>query len=840
MLIHMKYKFCRALIIFLLVIFAPSTVFAAKKDGLNEAMMGENITGGFGDFAIQRRNAFTASSSEVVWFASFKGFIGAPEAKLRAEWVTPAGETFKDERFTTKYGNSRFGWAKLDIKGVDRQALELKGEWTVNVYWDDELINTQKFYMGERKFKQVAEVAEAAESTGAVKTATAATPPTTAKAAGVSSQGGGRFVRTLSGNQIVYEGPEKIDPALWKIEKTPFNELKMAGPQNASKSIAILAYPYNLDISSTAVAFDRGKYMEKEIRKSGFRPGSIKLEDTLPEQYKYLLRYDLDKKKVEVNFFSEGSGVYFNLVEFSEEKDKVRNDGGLFGNGMFPHDLSGHIATKTVENFTKGGYKVLNLTPSRDDLAGRPLDEIMTMVHEKYGVDKVMFIPINAYTKWVWNLGSSKQTEIGLLLCYSVALFERNKPEPLFTFTDNVDIGSTSYGFLGSKRKSISVTRVNFYSEDWSEDRKIHPDRPIKFYKDGVLDDAWAASVALGKFAGEQMYSVKDAKLVHVGGVLFEKLREGGLLSQTPQRESVSVREQEEGSSYITKKTDLMDSQGNVLFRLFVGASCKVINAGEEKTEVEVAGNIHKYDIDDKSSGLVKIKKDCPRFLWPKTWSKTKSDNYYLSSGEIARKELGVDKDVTIVSENDDFLTISARGFVDQGSITNNFDDLSKKGNISGTLVEDGQPAKGIEVRVSDEWVKTDDAGKYKFENLIPGKEYKLYIRVREGSKTPQIYVSLINLPVLGPGEDLVYGPVNIRALENSSPEDQVAVFSDGYVTEKNGLTAMLPKFVPFHVTSDRILSAEMTIKAAADLKYISKETLREDFKKMQSSVKPS
>jgi len=819
---HMKYKFCRVLIIFSLVIFSPSTVFAAKKDGLNEAMMGENISGGFGDFSIQRRNAFAANSNEVIWFASFKGFMGAPEAKLRAEWITPAGETFKDENFTTKYGNSRFGWAKLDIKGVDRQALELKGEWTVNVYWDADLIDTQKFYMGERKFKQVAEVA------------TAAIPQTTAKAAGVSSQEGGRFVRTMAGNQVVYEGPEKSDPALWRIEKTPFNELKMAGPQNASKSIAVLAYPYNLDIVSTGMAFDRGKHMANEIKKSGFAPGSIRKENTLPEQYKYLLRHNRDQKRTEVNFFSQSFDVDFNLVEFSEEKDKVRNVVALLGNGMFPHDLSGHVSRKTVEKLTQNGYQVLDLTASRDELSGKKLDEILRMVHEKYGVDKVMFIPINAYTKWVWQTGTGTRIEIGLLMCYSAAIFERDKLEPVFTFTENVDAGDVSHGFLGSTRKTISPTRINFYSEDWSEDRKIHPDRPIKFYKDGVLDDAWAASVVLGKFAGEQMYSVKDAKLVHVGGALFEKLGESGLLSQTPQRENVIVREREEGSSYIMKKTDLTDSQGNVLFRLFPGASCKVVNAGEEKTEVEVAGKIHKYDVEDKSNGLVKIKKDCPRFLWPKTWSKTKSDNYYLSSGEISRKELGVDKDVTIVSEDDDFLTISARGFVDQRSITKDFDELSKKGNISGTLVEDGQPAKGIEARVSDEWLKTDDAGKYKFEKLMPGKEYKLYIRVREGNKTPQIYVSLINLPVLGPGEDLVYSPVNIRALENSSPEDQVAVISDGYVTEKNGLTAMLPRFVPSHLSSDRLLSAEMTIKAAADLKNISKETLREDFKKIQ------
>ena len=81
--------------------------------------------------------------------------IGAPQAKLTAEWVTPAGEIFKKEKFTTKYGNSRFGWAKLDIKGADKAALQLEGPWVVKVYWDEELIDQRNFYMGERKFTKI-------------------------------------------------------------------------------------------------------------------------------------------------------------------------------------------------------------------------------------------------------------------------------------------------------------------------------------------------------------------------------------------------------------------------------------------------------------------------------------------------------------------------------------------------------------------------------------------------------------------------------------------------------------------------------------------------------------
>lgn len=143
-------------IIFLASFFVCQTAFAGKEGGLNEAMMGENIGGGFGDFHIEAKDTFTAESREVIWFASFKGFIGAPQANLTAEWITPAGEVFKKEKFSTRYGNSRFGWAKLDIHGADKIALELEGEWTIKIYWDDELIDQRHFYMGNRKFAKLA------------------------------------------------------------------------------------------------------------------------------------------------------------------------------------------------------------------------------------------------------------------------------------------------------------------------------------------------------------------------------------------------------------------------------------------------------------------------------------------------------------------------------------------------------------------------------------------------------------------------------------------------------------------------------------------------------------
>jgi tetratricopeptide (TPR) repeat protein len=130
--------------------------FAGKAEVLANATMGENISGGLGDFHIQSRDIFNSESSEAIWFGTFKGFMTAYKANLSAEWMTPAGELFKREKFTTKYGNANFGWAKLDIKGVDKSALELEGEWMIKVYWDEELIDQRNFFIGTRKFAKVA------------------------------------------------------------------------------------------------------------------------------------------------------------------------------------------------------------------------------------------------------------------------------------------------------------------------------------------------------------------------------------------------------------------------------------------------------------------------------------------------------------------------------------------------------------------------------------------------------------------------------------------------------------------------------------------------------------
>lgn len=139
-------------LIALTLIFSTTVAWASKRDLLLESTIGENIGGGFFTyFNIQPCDIFTNESREVIWFGHFK-LLSANQAKLYAHWITPAGEVFKKSSFTTQVSNCDFGWNKLDIQGVDKKALDLEGEWSVKVFWDEEQIDEKKFYIGERKF----------------------------------------------------------------------------------------------------------------------------------------------------------------------------------------------------------------------------------------------------------------------------------------------------------------------------------------------------------------------------------------------------------------------------------------------------------------------------------------------------------------------------------------------------------------------------------------------------------------------------------------------------------------------------------------------------------------
>ncbi len=482
---------CLTIIATILTVLSSDYSFAAQTKSVNEAMLGTKLTYKFGDFDVQRQSYFSPNDTEIIWFASFRGIVGAPGAKLSIEWIKPDGTVYKKEDFSPDSDDSRFAFTKLDLKDTDKAVLDIKGDWSLKVYWDEDLVDESKFTVGDVIV--------------------------------VPAYSGPPRIRSLENGSIVYEGPDQTDPSLWKAESSSLDALKTIKRGETSKSIAVLAYPYNLDIvPSSMYGFDRAEYMTKTLRKSGLKMVEPVTHETLAEQYKYLFRYDVDKKQLQINFFAEIGDVSFNLAEFSEDSTKIKNTGELYSAGYFPHDLSGRIADRIVEKLADSDYEVLNLTLARGELQDKSVDEILSLVKQRFNVEQVLFLPTTAYTKWIWKNGSNERVEIGLLLCYAAVLFETGKTEPVFTYTDNVDLGDAVRGIFGGVvDKTIASAKINFHSEDWSEDRKIHPERPIKFYKDGVMDDVFAASEVLRRFQGSTS-----------GGKLFNKMKEAGLITE--------------------------------------------------------------------------------------------------------------------------------------------------------------------------------------------------------------------------------------------------------------------------------------------------------------------
>lgn len=470
--------------------FQPS-VFAAKVDGLNEAMMGSVLSTHGNDYDVRRETNFSPEHSQIIWFASFKGYAGAPAANLSAEWVDPAGTVYKKQEFSTIDGNSRFAYTQLNLNYEDKQVLDQKGEWMIRVFWDGEPIDARKFLVGDTKSNF------------------------------------GKKIRIMDTSKVIYEGPIQTEPILSDVKSSPIGNLTIEGQSDSPKAVAVLVYPYRLDYSqSSYYDSDRGKFMTHDLQQLGFRTISIEKKKTIADQYRYLLRYDLDKKRFEINYF--GTDME-RLADFSEQSALV--NGPLNATGFFPYDLSFSIADKIVSRFKNNNYRVLNLTPSRSELNGKSIKDIQALVHEKYGIDQIMFVPITAYTKCVERSKTSVISHIGLILCYNVMIFENGKPAPTFTHFENLSIGDITHGFLGIKNEKIVVDRFMFYSEDSSEDRKLHPDRPIKFYKDGVIDDTFAATKILERFEGKVSPGEADSDK----GSLFNKLQGAGFLTKSEQ-----------------------------------------------------------------------------------------------------------------------------------------------------------------------------------------------------------------------------------------------------------------------------------------------------------------
>jgi len=101
-----------------------------------------------GGLSIHAKDVFTENSSEVMWFGQFRLFSTTIYAKFKIEWYTPDAELFREEAFNPFSWSDNYAWAKLDIQGKDKGALNLQGEWSVKVYFDEELIDERSFWIG--------------------------------------------------------------------------------------------------------------------------------------------------------------------------------------------------------------------------------------------------------------------------------------------------------------------------------------------------------------------------------------------------------------------------------------------------------------------------------------------------------------------------------------------------------------------------------------------------------------------------------------------------------------------------------------------------------------------
>jgi hypothetical protein len=94
-------------------------------------------------------NEFNTQDQQVVALLSFENMSGSHN--LRWEWIEPDGKVYvATKNYALKAGKGKFipnvtTWHQISLK--DEPAAELPGEWKVNIYVDDELIDSQPFYV---------------------------------------------------------------------------------------------------------------------------------------------------------------------------------------------------------------------------------------------------------------------------------------------------------------------------------------------------------------------------------------------------------------------------------------------------------------------------------------------------------------------------------------------------------------------------------------------------------------------------------------------------------------------------------------------------------------------
>lgn len=92
------------------------------------------------------RRSFSRKSEKVVWWAELTNSL--IERSFLAKWYDPDGELYLEKKFKNAFGNTRLAKTALKIK--DEFPSQKPGQWVIEVYYKDKLIERRNFTILEK------------------------------------------------------------------------------------------------------------------------------------------------------------------------------------------------------------------------------------------------------------------------------------------------------------------------------------------------------------------------------------------------------------------------------------------------------------------------------------------------------------------------------------------------------------------------------------------------------------------------------------------------------------------------------------------------------------------
>ncbi|GEM_PF-2959808 len=322
-----------------------------------------------------------------------------------------------------------------------------------------------------------------------------------------------RHVYSMLGKDIIYDGDEIVNNELWKDPIMPLMNIKIEGNEQGKKSIGILVY--HSDVRPTSKYYDRKKDTVKRVKEYGVSVSKPDVLDKFIENYGYLVRYDLNTRRFAVNYFSR---ILDSIKGFSADSDP--GSANIGQNHIFWRDISYLISARLRDYFISKDFRVVNLTPARDELNQLKPYEIINKINDLYKIDKIILVPFTAYTKLTYSMSPGVisgapgrvDTLIGFYLSYDAYIYEGDNDIPVFEFSEDITP-------ISPDASSILQSKISFFSAE------VDNLGQMKALKDGVIDDEWIVEKMIRKFSG---YEKGITEKVRIGGDLFAKLSEDG------------------------------------------------------------------------------------------------------------------------------------------------------------------------------------------------------------------------------------------------------------------------------------------------------------------------